>query len=428
MLPVHQVHANSEVKVEKSIERCGLFAKQQLFNSKSKLLPAYTVYILIIEGNMIDQGLATVIGALFTGIVAIFIELMKSRQTKPEQKSKIILPESFVDYRPQKRAKWFIVFAITGGILGFVFSFISNIITTNNLPVPVSSLTPTLEAIETLTLEATETPRPTSTYSPLISCNGHTLGKNENAFYSFPSEAARHEFLGPSTPVEVIGQEQDRRWYKVKTIQYPDPGWMRAEEIILDSCTPNTYKISYLLGYDPNQYIPLFEETFSNGWLNWDSNNPNRIELVARKNGEKLIRLNGDDGLIIIESKELSNLSEFELTTSFTRRYLSIDGFTGLRLINELGEILEISMSSTCEVKLIANDAELISRLQSLSCLNNYDEYWKITLDSSKNITININDSDIESFLVSNLGNFRIQLEANKAVAEFNFLVINTPK
>jgi hypothetical protein len=291
-----------------------------------------------------------------------------------------------------------------------------------------STFTPTFSQ----TLEPTSIPIPTetarfeNTYDPSVPCNGHTENNNSRIF-NFPSEAARYELIPSSTSVKVIGQIQDRTWYKVETMLLS--GWMRSTEIVLDNCFPNTYKISFLLGFDPKQENLLMEETFSNGWQDWKSSDSGKVTFNTTADGENRLTLNGADGLTLVESKLLPDISEFQLTTSFQRLFISLDGYIGIRLVNESGQFYDIQVSSTCEVTLFNPSGELVSRvLSSTSCSMNNREYWIITLDSSDVMTVAINDSEPIPISISNFRDFQIQLEAKEARADFDFLVITSPR
>jgi hypothetical protein len=286
-----------------------------------------------------------------------------------------------------------------------------------------------------LTLAAQPTPTSTPTPPPPEKGCSASITETGRRMVEVPGggRLKNSRVLPRGTTVEIIGRLLDRGWYQAR--HEGIVGWLRSDFVSLQSdCEPTAYDISYLLGNLGDNRL-ILDETFFGTENDWTDSEGEPIFPAETDYGDFQITLRTSSVEIAKSSNpQLSNLTDFELTTSFSRANLTGAGYVGVRFRVGANNYYEVRILRDCEIEVYAT-TEIVAPRKIDSgentCHDEQEDFLVLTL-RGYDLTVQLNDAEPFPIpLPDPDGRYikgGIELVVENAVANFSYLVITAPR
>lgn len=298
---------------------------------------------------------------------------------------------------------------------------------------PTITLTPTL----TLTPVPTYSPTvpPTATFAQDFTVCKATISGTDRYMYIVPGGGKKlnSQLIPARESVDILARLEDRGWYKAK---YKDvEGWLRSDFIVLaNNCSPLVFDLSYLLGKLSSGDQLVLDDTFATNFNNWIDQTGKPVFPTQTNYGEMQLSLNANQIQIVsINDPKLSDLTAFNLVTSFSRRGTFPDSdFIGVRFRNSGNNYYSVRISSNCLLRVYETDKLIFEKNLELSVCNVSNYYLDISVDDNYILSLKLNDADQVSVKLQDPNGIYssggLALEAQGSQVSFDYLVVTTPK
>ena len=297
------------------------------------------------------------------------------------------------------------------------------------------TITPTFTNTPSPTQTITASSTPSFTPLPEISlCSGQVLNQKDIKVYIYPGQSMIDENikLAAHEKINVIGRIQDGPWIKVNI--NGEERWMLSSTVEINpTCTTNVFDLSFLLGEaDINRYV-LIDDTFATNKYNWiDLDGTSVFPATDNYGNDQIIIDTYLDEIVYSKDTSMDNTEEFHLITSFARYgYNKEKALVGVKLGINGSNPYSVNLTSTCQLRVIANEEVVFKKNLDLSVCSSVHNYWIIDKSENGELTIQLNSADLITVLlpIENQdidGNVGFEVSSSKVY--FDYIVITTMK